>query len=75
MSTFVEAVEKYRGFLPFFIEIADKMSRGELFKEDVNFLLANLIDSKASFHRKEWLEHEVRCLELKKISLEEEKLN
>lgn len=58
--------------LRFFIEIAKKMKRGELFKEEVDHMLANLISCRASQHRKEWLEHENRCLEVKNKSLTEE---
>jgi hypothetical protein len=53
-------------FLPFFVDIAEKMKRGELFKEEVEHLLANLIYCRASQHKKEWLEHENRCLEAKR---------
>jgi hypothetical protein len=50
------------------------MKRGELFKEDVDNMLANLISCRASQHRKEWLEHENRCLEAKNKSLTEENI-
>lgn len=71
-SDFVEVLRDHPQYLPFFNEIAKKMKRGELFKEDVDYLLANLIYCRASQHRKEWLEHEVNCLELKKKMLEDE---
>lgn len=69
---FVNILGNYSEFLPFFIEIAEKMKRGELFKEEVNYLLANLMYCRASQQRKEWLEHEMGCLELKKMGIEEE---
>jgi hypothetical protein len=72
MSDFVNLLRYYQGFLPFFIDIAEKMKRGELFKEEVNYLLANMISCRASQLSKQRLEHEVRCLELKKMSEEEE---
>jgi len=68
VSAFVDVIQGYHEFLPFFKEIGDKMKRGEMFKEDVHFLLANLIDWKSIFKRKKWLEHEVRCLELNKMN-------
>lgn len=71
-SGFVNILQYYPEFLPFFIEIAEKMKREELFKEDVNYLLANLIYCRASQHKRDWLDHEVRCLELKQMSLIEE---
>jgi hypothetical protein len=69
---FVNVLYQYPEFLPFFVDIAKKMKRGDLFKEDVNYMLANLIYCRASQHRKEWLDHEVRCLEAKKKNLLEE---
>jgi hypothetical protein len=72
MSVFISILSNYQEFLPFFIDIAEKMKRGELYKENVDYLLANLIYCRASQDRKEWLEHEVRCLELKKMVEEEE---
>lgn len=69
---FVNILGNYSEFLPFFIEIAEKMKRGELFKEEVDYMLANLIYCRASQHRKECLDHEVRCLEAQKKSLVEE---
>jgi DNA-binding CsgD family transcriptional regulator len=71
-SAFVNILQYYPEFLPLFIEIAEKMKRGDLFNEDVNYLLANLIYCKASQHKRDWLDHEVRCLELKQMSLIEE---
>ena len=71
---FVNILGNYSEFLSFFIEIAQKMKRGELFKEDVNYMLANLIYCRASQHRKDWLEHENRCLEAKNKSLMEENI-
>jgi DNA-binding CsgD family transcriptional regulator len=71
-SNFVNVLYQYPNFLPFFVEIAQKMKRGELFKEDVEHMLANLIYCRASQHRKDWLDHEVRCLEAKKKILVEE---
>jgi hypothetical protein len=37
-------------------------------------MLANLISCRASQHRKEWLEHENRCLEANNKSLTEENI-
>ncbi len=71
-SDFVNILRNYPEFLSFFVDIAEKMKRGELFKGEVNYLLANLIYCRASQHRKEWLEHEVRCLEAEKKRLVEE---
>ncbi len=71
---FVKILGNYSGFLRFFIEIAEKMKRGELFKEDVDHMLANLISCRASQHRKEWLEHENRCLKANNKSLTEENI-
>jgi len=61
-SYFVNVLRDYPQFLPFFIEIAEKMKRGELFEEDVNYLLANLIYCRASLHRKEWLKQRYTAL-------------
>lgn len=71
-SYFVDLLIDHPQYLPFFIEIVKKMKRGELFKEDVNYLLANLVYCRASLHRKEGLEYDVNCLELKKRGLEYE---
>ena len=74
-SAFVNVLSNYPEFLPIFIEIAEKMKRGELFKEEVNYMLANLSYCRASQHRKEWLPHEISCLELKKMRKEENGLS
>jgi hypothetical protein len=71
-SNFVNVLYQYPEFLPFFVDIAQKMKRGELFKEEVNYLLANMISCRASQQRKEWLDHDVRCLEARKKNLLEE---
>jgi DNA-binding CsgD family transcriptional regulator len=71
-SNFVNILYQYPEFLPFFIDIAQKMKRGDLFKEEVDYMLANLIYCRASQHRKEWLDHENRCLEAKNKNLVEE---
>ena len=62
-SDFVNVLWKYPEFLPFFIEIAEKMKRGELFMEEVSYMLANLICCRASQPIKKWIKHEVICLE------------
>jgi hypothetical protein len=46
-----------------------------LFEEDINVLVASLVAPVSIRHRKEWLEHDVRLLELKKKSKEEEITN
>jgi DNA-binding CsgD family transcriptional regulator len=71
-SAFVYVLYQYPEFLPFFVDIAKKMKRGELFKEEVDHLLANLIYCRASQHRREWLDHENRCQEAKNKWLVEE---
>jgi hypothetical protein len=71
-SDFVNVLYQYPEFLPFFVDIAQKMKRGELFKEEVDYMLANLIYCRASQHRKEWLDHENRCLEAENKNLVEE---
>ncbi len=43
-----------------------------LFKEDINVLVASLVAPTSIRHRKEWLEHEVRRLEIQKKTLEDE---
>ena len=65
-SDFVNILWKYPEFLPFFVDIAEKMKRAELFREEVSYMPANLIYCRASQHKKEWLEHEIRSLEIKK---------
>jgi hypothetical protein len=70
-SEFVNLLCYYPEFLPFFIDIAQRMKRGDLFKENVDYMLKNLIDCNASQRKKQSLEHEVRCLEAKEMSVKE----
>jgi hypothetical protein len=72
MSDFVNVLKNYRDFIRFFVQIADKMKYEGLFKEDINVLVASLAAPIAIRHRKDWLEHEVRVLELKRKVLEDE---
>ena len=72
MSDFVNVLKNCRDFIHFFVQIADKMKHEGLLKEDINVLVASLAAPIAIRHRKEWLEHEVRVLELKKKILEDE---
>jgi hypothetical protein len=75
MIDFVNILKEYPNFIPFFIQIAEKMKYEGLFTEDINVLVASLVAPISIRHRKEWLEHEVRLLELKKMSKEEEITN
>ena len=56
----------------FFVQIADKMKYEGMFKEDISVLVASLAAPISLRHRKEQLQHEINCLELKKRSLEYE---
>jgi hypothetical protein len=72
MFDFVNVLKNYPSFIRFFVQIADKMKYEGLFKEDINVLVASLAAPISIRHRKEQLQHEVNCLELKKRSMEEE---
>ena len=72
MFDFVNVLNNYPNFIRFFVQIADKMKYEGLFKEDINVLVASLAAPISIRHRKDWLEHEVRLLELKKKVLEDE---
>lgn len=69
---FVNVLKNYPSFIRFFVQIADKRKYEGLFKEDINVLVASLVAPISIRHRKDWLEHEVNCLELKKRRLEYE---
>ncbi len=75
MFDFVSVLKNYPNFIRFFVQIAEKMKYEGLFKEDINILVASLVAPISIRHRKEWLEHEVRLLELKKMRLEGEITN
>ncbi len=66
MFEFVNILKNHPNFIRFFIQIAEKMKYEGLFKEDINVLVASIAAPVSIHHRKEWLEHEVRLLELKK---------
>jgi hypothetical protein len=72
MFDFVNILKNYPSFIRFFVKIADKMKYEGMFKEDINLLVASLAAPISIRHRKDWLEHEVRVLELKKKVLEQE---
>jgi len=72
MFDFVNILKNYPNFIRFFVQIADKMKYEGMFKEDINVLVASLVAPISLRHRKEQLQHEVNCLELKKRSLEYE---
>ncbi len=72
MFDFVNVLKNYPSFIRFFVQIAEKMKYGGLFKEDINVLVASLVAPISIRHRKEALEDEVRVLESKKMSMEEE---
>jgi hypothetical protein len=72
MIDFVNVLKNYPNLIRFFIQIAEKIKYEGMFKEDINVLVASLAAHVSIRHRKEWLEHEVRLLELKKRSLEDE---
>jgi hypothetical protein len=72
MFDFVNVLKNYPSFIRFFVQIAEKMKYEGLFKEDINVLVASLVAPISIRHRKDWLEHEVRLLELKKKVLEDE---
>ncbi|CAN5707758.1 hypothetical protein BH23THE1_BH23THE1_17450 [soil metagenome] len=72
MFDFVNVLKNYPSFIRFFVQIAEKMKYEGLFKEDIDILVASLVAPVSIRHRKDWLEHEVRVLELKKMSMEEE---
>ena len=72
MTDFVNVLKNYPSFIRFFVQIADKMKYEGLFKEDINVLVASLVSPISIRHRKEQLQHEINCLELKKRSLEYE---
>jgi hypothetical protein len=72
MMDFVNVLKNYPSFIRFFVQIADKMKFEGLFKEDINVLVASLAAPISIRHRKEWLEHEVRILEIKKKALEDQ---
>lgn len=69
---FVNVLKNYPSFIRFFVQIAEKMKYEGLFKEDINVLVASLVAPISIRHRKEALEEEVRVLESKKMSIEEE---
>ena len=75
MVEFVNITKNYPFFTLYFIQIAEKMKYDGLFEEDINVLLASLVAPVSIRHRKEGLEYEVRVLELKKMSKEEEITN
>lgn len=72
MMDFVNVLKNYPSFIRFFVQIAEKMKYEGMFKEDVNVLVASLAAPISLRHRKEQLQHEINCLELKKRSLEYE---
>ena len=72
MFDFANILKNYPNFIRFFLQIAEKMKYEGLFKEDINVLVASLAAPISIRHRKDWLEHEVRLLELKKKVLEDE---
>ncbi|CAN5672777.1 hypothetical protein BH23THE1_BH23THE1_02220 [soil metagenome] len=71
MFEFVNILKNHPNFIRFFIQIAEKMKDKGLFKEDINVLVASLVAPTSNSHRKEWLEHEVRRLELQKKTIED----
>lgn len=72
MMDFVNVLKNYPNFICFFVQIAEKMKYEGMFKEDINVLVASLVAPIAIRHRKEQLQHEVNCLELRIRGMEEE---
>ena len=72
MFDFVNVLKNYPSFIRFFVQIADKMKYEGMFKEDINLLVASLAAPIAIRHRKEQLQHELNCLDLRKRGMEEE---
>ncbi len=72
MQDFGNILVNYANFLPFFIHIAEKLKRGELFKEDVYVLIDYLCDIRKLAEMKYKLQCDVDCLKLEKFSLEQQ---
>jgi hypothetical protein len=65
MFEFVNILKNHPNLIRF-IQIAEKMKDEWLFKEDMNVPVASLVAPTSNSHITEWLEHEVRPLELQK---------
>ena len=66
MFEFVNILKNYPNFFRFFIQIAEKMKYEGRFKNDITVLVASLVAHTSISRKKEWLEHEVRRLEVQK---------
>lgn len=70
MYDFVNILVNYANFIPFFIHIAEKIKRGELFKEDVYVLIDYLCDIRKLAELKNKFQIDVDCLKAEKFGLE-----
>ena len=69
MHDFVTVLNNYRNFLPFFIHIAEKMLKRELFIDHVNLMIEYLYDLKKLSDEKYKLLSEVDVLKIEKSNL------
>lgn len=71
-SEFLDIYERYGQLLPFIIRVIENLKKFELLDSDVNVLLDYLHQFKTLNDKKNQLQHEVNCLSIRKMSLENE---